>query len=575
MHCTIRFVKQHWPFALLATLGLWLVLANLGSDYLWEDEGDTAVLASNILKFGVPKAWDGVTFTESDKGARLNNDLVMVSHPWAQYYVAAGSFLLLGESTFAARLPFALAGWLTIVLAYVFVWRITGSRATAFSAAALLVLSVQFLIYCRQCRNYPLNMFVTCGLIWSFFRMRSARQSVLFALVAILLFHTHPIGVVPVGVLGILTLIYRPFCEQRRWFWFALPVILIFTLPWLFLAHTGYRENVDRLQSVTQLFGRFVQYLIESASVTPLIGCAVLLLILWATRWRIEKKPARAEVSPEKNEAALVVVTFALLFCYGLPIALTERSNSIWGAGLRHVPALIPLMAMTAAILIARVSRGRTALWLPLLLVFGLTKLAQLTPWAFGDRKLPVPKPGTEFIALHGATKVRDSFLCGEDLMFLRDLWKENPGTVAHTCKFLRQFAQSDDKLISNYGWESLYFYTRLPQALKILPSFPIYEVARRKGLPSYVFEVDHVRWIVWRLAWEGYEGYRWREVEAEILAKGGRVTQVAEFNETCWENRETIFSRRFAGNKYVYPWPESFPPAGVFRVDWPDATAP
>ena len=62
---------MHWPFAVLATLGLALLLTGLGSDYLWEDEGDTAVLASNILKYGVPKAWDGATFIDSDRGARI------------------------------------------------------------------------------------------------------------------------------------------------------------------------------------------------------------------------------------------------------------------------------------------------------------------------------------------------------------------------------------------------------------------------------------------------------------------------------------------------------------------------
>ena len=74
----------------------------------------------------------------------------------------------------------------------------------------------------------------------------------LFALAAILLFHTHPFGIVPVGVLGILTLIYRPFVPQRRWFWLAIPAILIFTLPWLALARRGYAEGSERVHSIGQ-----------------------------------------------------------------------------------------------------------------------------------------------------------------------------------------------------------------------------------------------------------------------------------------------------------------------------------
>src|SRR5712691_2580091 len=234
-------LRRHWPFMLVAIIGAGLIFTNLGSGYLWADEGDTAVLASNILKYGVPKAWDGITFMDSDFGARVNDQLVMVSTPWVQYYVAAASFLVFGENTFAARFPFALAGWTTILLGYRFMWRLTANRSVAFGAAALMVCSVQFLLYARQCRYYALSMLFTCWLVWIFFQMKSARHCVLFAVVAILLFHTHPIGIVPVAVLGILTLIYRPFSSQRRWFWFAFPAIIILTVPWLALAHAGFR----------------------------------------------------------------------------------------------------------------------------------------------------------------------------------------------------------------------------------------------------------------------------------------------------------------------------------------------
>jgi hypothetical protein len=86
-----------------------MVVLNLGSGWLWADEGDTALLASNIVKFGVPKACHGITFTDSDFGTRENDQLVTVSSPWLQYYLAAGSFLFFGENTFTTRPPFALA----------------------------------------------------------------------------------------------------------------------------------------------------------------------------------------------------------------------------------------------------------------------------------------------------------------------------------------------------------------------------------------------------------------------------------------------------------------------------------
>ena len=85
---------RHWPFAVVLAIAAVLLFADLGGDYFWADEGDTAVLASSILDSGVPRAWDGVTFSDSDLGERVNDDLVMVSHPWGQYYVTAASFAI-------------------------------------------------------------------------------------------------------------------------------------------------------------------------------------------------------------------------------------------------------------------------------------------------------------------------------------------------------------------------------------------------------------------------------------------------------------------------------------------------
>src|SRR5438309_10476901 len=277
---------SHWPLAVLATIAGVLIFTNVGSDYLWEDEGDTAALASNILKFGVPKAWDGGAFLDSDHGARLNRDLVMVTHPLVQYYLTAASFLVFGQNTFGARFPFALAGWMSILFVYLFLWRFIGNRWTAFSAATLLVLSVQFLLYARQCRYCALNMLLVCWLFWMFFKMKSARDCALFVIAAVLLFHTHPYGIAPVVALAGLSLIYRPFSAQRRWIRFAAPAIALLTLPWLALSSlssSGSALNTTAVQSPGEFVERCAQAAIETTSVTPLIGTFILLLI--ATFW--------------------------------------------------------------------------------------------------------------------------------------------------------------------------------------------------------------------------------------------------------------------------------------------------
>jgi hypothetical protein len=157
-----------------------------------------------------------------------------------------------------------------------------------------------------------------------------------------------------------------------------------------------------------------------------------------------------------------------------------------------------------------------------------------------------------------------------EWLGYLTSLVRDDPGTVARVSEFLRERARPGDILITNYEWEPLYFHTNLPQGLKILPSYPIYEAARARGLPSYVSSADGVRWIVWRRTWGAYRGQACDQVIKALTDAQIRVEQVATMTETVWENRENLHFRRFPGGRYIYPWFQNVPDTLVFRVEWP-----
>ena len=575
--------RQHWPFAIVALIAAVFIFTNLGRDYLWEDEGDTAALASNILKFGVPKAWDGAAFLDSDHGARLNRDLVMVTHPWVQYYLTAGSFGIFGQNTFAARFPFAAASWMSILFVYVFLWRTTASRLTAFSAAALLTVSVQFLLYARQCRYCALSMLLICWLFWSFFKMKSARDCVSFVLAAALLFHTHPYGLAPAVALCALGLVYRPFIAQRRWVWFAAPAIAILTLPWLALSSlssSGSELNTTAARSIGEFVERCVQAFIESTSVTPLIGSVILLGFgfVWMRLHRkppspISESPAPAERSTSPvnmNEVSIVLATFASLLLYGFGTAITQSSDSLWLAGMRYASPVLPLVAMVASIAIIKVSRGRMLIWLGLMLIFGFTKLAQITPWVAWNPSGLI-RLGEYSVGAHVPVKIIDRFIGSGLTKFVRDLYRDNPGTVETSCKYLRENAKPGDILIVNYGMEPAYFYTRLPQAMGIQKNYPVYQRARELGLPEFVFGPDHAHWIVWRSAWETGPGYAMNDVLKDLTARGAKITTVQEIDETVWENREDIHFHRFSDGTYLFPRRQTFPKSIVARVDWPN----
>ncbi|MFO7986201.1 MAG: hypothetical protein R6U38_10060, partial [Desulfatiglandaceae bacterium] len=110
-------VKKAISYSAVICMALFLLFYNLDDRLLWGDEAETALLAQNIGKYKVPKVTDGKNvITLLGKGHDYNDDNIWVWSPWLDEYVAAASFVILGKSTFSARLPFALIGFLSVLL---------------------------------------------------------------------------------------------------------------------------------------------------------------------------------------------------------------------------------------------------------------------------------------------------------------------------------------------------------------------------------------------------------------------------------------------------------------------------
>lgn len=169
-----------------------LLLANLGNIYLWQDEATTAVLGKNTLRFGIPRTFDGVNLVTTiysdpcrDSGWKYAS--------WLQFYLVAFSLRLLGENTFAARLPFAILGVAGVALCYLLAERLFQSRLVSRFSAAFMLFSAPFFLYMRQCRWYALSVFFTLWLLISYLDLIKKRRFSAwgFILSSILLFHSN------------------------------------------------------------------------------------------------------------------------------------------------------------------------------------------------------------------------------------------------------------------------------------------------------------------------------------------------------------------------------------------------
>jgi|GEM_PF-806715 len=567
-----RAARRFLPLAALLGAAAWLLFADLGGPWLWEDEADTALFARAILESGVPRAWDGKTFVDSDDGLRvapraLGHDLVMVGTPWLPYYVTAASFALFGESEWAARAPFALAALGAVALLYAFVLHWNGCVASAFAASFLLLASAQFLLFAREARSYALNMLLTVSLLWGFSRLGRRRADPWLAASAVLLFHVQVLPVaVGLAACAALAILHPAFRAKLRPLLLRAPWVAVFTLPWMALAWSAAAANWTPLESAGRLLPRLEQLAAEAAVAVPFAGWLVAAPLVWR------------RLGP--GDRALLALCGAWIVACAALVPLVLSPSLLEVVGLRYVCGLLPVAAAVSGVLVARASRGRRGALAALLALFGATHLAgSALPWlALGETR----RLGGTLVNV--PRELAGKLLNTQWWAFVRGLGEPDPGTLPRLARFLRDRATPDDVVLTNFGWDGLYYYTGLPLGMRISPAAPaVRRHAAALQLPPYVFGVDRADWIVWRGGNERHLGYpllllgeSLASLRARLQAQGARVEPVARFPETLWENRPELFWHRFPGVGHPFA-PRRLGPRGpryrdahVFRVHWP-----
>jgi 4-amino-4-deoxy-L-arabinose transferase-like glycosyltransferase len=186
--------RKEWVFLFVIMCGsACLLLANLGNQYLWQDEAENALVSKTILTEGVPRGYDGKNFFSQEGGANYGRNYIWRWHTWLPFYVLAGFYKVFGVSTFVSRLPFALFGFGTVFLTYFFARQLWPGTRVPVIAAALLAISVPFLLLCRQCRYYSMAMFFPVLALYAYVALVHGKRysAVMLFVASTLLFHTQ------------------------------------------------------------------------------------------------------------------------------------------------------------------------------------------------------------------------------------------------------------------------------------------------------------------------------------------------------------------------------------------------
>jgi hypothetical protein len=488
--------------AIIAALAAVLLFWGLTDKYLWQDEAATAVLATRLLKFGRPLAYDGTNLVtidhfaaedESSVDQRTGDPHMAVEyyiqrgdykpdttwkwHPWGQFVTAAAGIAVLGKTTLGARLPFALAGLATVLLLYRLLRKFGGSLAWAAIAACQLLANAYWILHTRQCRYYSLSSLLLVVTLLAYARWQSGARygAVAFVAAGWCWFQVDYGTVWPVfGVLFLYALVTRPRKVLRTT---AVGAALAATLaPFVY-----YYELWGRLSVQTGDWSeRFTDDLFNvNEYVAPvLVLLAAIALLAW--RW---KKLA-------EQERRIVVVSCGSLIALTLwiPTAAPE-------AFLRYAIMAAPLGALVAAWVVMQLAEQRIEF-----AVAGAAILA-LTPWVSLPMHAAAAPP--EWYA-------GSSLLRAELPVMGKEIFGHRPDPNRLVVEWLRDHAALTDEILINYEDLPLVYY--LPNPVRGgIAAFRVED--DRRTPPKFLVLRKSVGFVHWPVFLREAGKYHWVQV--------------------------------------------------------------
>ena len=359
-----------------------LVILGANMHPLWGDEAETALFARNILKYGLPKGWDGVNIMGINNAVVLNKDLVNYTSPWLQYYTAAASFLLFPQTSFAARLPFIIFSVLSMPLLYFLTLKLTKDKLSSFITVLIAGLSVPFILFSYQARYYALTSFAGLALAISIFKLteKNWRWKVVFVLSGVFFFYANYVVFAAFYLsLSVSYLIYLLLSKKSlKSYLFNLFVASIFiavcTLPW-FLKMKPFegRGEIVRAEVNISYIKDFAALLKESYRPFNQNNALPILLIplLFGFIFYL--------VRAKKNVAFILfpsLLTLFYLFLMTLATAVAMTDTAF--IHVRYTMSIFPFMSIISGVIAARIIRWNKAVGGLFLVLFIATNLLTL-----------------------------------------------------------------------------------------------------------------------------------------------------------------------------------------------------
>jgi hypothetical protein len=333
------FARLDWALVAILAVAAFLLFYNLGQRPFWQDEAETACLAKNVLRTGLPYAFDGVNVVSQEEEREFDKTggYLWRWSPWIQIYMQAAGFAAGGLDTAAGRVPFALAALLAIFWTYRLVRRHFGDRNWALLAATLLTLCVPYLLIGRQARYYaPGTLFVlwTLDAFLSDWQRRWPAWWAMFGSM-VLLFHANYLlflSFAPTALVAA-ALVFPERMAVKRLALLTLATIVVAVIPGVLLYRIGRQSGMFDILLVPENLMLYFADLCMFCIPLPVSAALV-----W--RWRGFFTKLRRPADPGERFVlfAAVLIVFSLLFLGIVP----QRF-------FRYIAHLLPLCAILLA----------------------------------------------------------------------------------------------------------------------------------------------------------------------------------------------------------------------------------
>ena len=326
-----RALPAWWPLAVLTLIAAALRFSTLDLQSFWYDEAFTPV---HVLSAGLFTTLHHVVQTENT--------------PPLWYIVAWAWSRLFGIGVVSLRFPSAVAGTLTVPVAWAVGRELAGGRRTAIVCAALVAVNPLFVWYSQEARAYGLYVLLSAIALLCFLRADhepTPRRLAWFALsasLALLTFYFEVFLLIPM----ILWLLRDPARRRAALAACAVPTVVGLALVPLVLAQGGHGTQWISRWALSSRIQSIPQYYLTGYSGSPL-GHGIELLIALLIVAAVVLGLVRGLDGTARRGALLALVIAACGVLIPLVLAV---GGADYLAPRNVVAAMIPLTALVAVL---------------------------------------------------------------------------------------------------------------------------------------------------------------------------------------------------------------------------------